>query len=222
MILTYEQLLEAFDRTDAKIAATIEAAKIAFEATKATFAAIADAQAKTDAQMARTDEQMARTEAQMARTDAQIAKSDAKLDRLAALYGGLSDNQGSVAEEFFFNSLRANPVIGNIRFDRVTPHLIVGTRAKQAEFDMVLVNGNAIAIVEIKHKAHLSALDQLDKQMHRYREVFPEHASYQLYGGIAALSVPEATVQAAHERGLFVLKQKGDVFTADAQAMRAF
>jgi hypothetical protein len=54
--------------------------------------------------------------------------------------------------------------------------------------------GNSIALLEVKHKAHSLALDQLEKQMKRYREVFPEHASYKLYGG-AGLSVPDETVQ---------------------------
>jgi hypothetical protein len=156
------------------------------------------------------------------KTELQMAQTDAKLNRLATLYGGVAENQGSVAEEFFFNSLNANPVIGGIKYDRVTPHLVVGTKGKQAEFDLVLVNGNSIALIEIKHKAHVSGLDQLEKQIKRYREAFPEHASYKLYGGIAGLSVPDDTVQEAHRRGLFVLKQQGNVFAVDAQAMRAF
>jgi hypothetical protein len=150
------------------------------------------------------------------------AQTDIKLNKLADLYGGVADNQGSAAEEFFFNSLNANPVIGGIKYDRVTPNVIVGSKGKQAEFDMVLVNGNSVALLEVKHKAHLSALDQLEKQIKRYRELFPEHASYKLYGGIAGLSVPEDTVHEAHKRGLFVLKQQGDVFAVDAEAMRAF
>ena len=157
-----------------------------------------------------------------AEADKRSAIFDAKLDRLEALYGNVADNQGSVAEEFFYNSLNANPVIGSVKYDRVTPNLIVGAKGKQAEFDLVLVNGNSVAIVEIKHKAHLSALDQLEKQLVRYREIFPEHASYKLYGGIAGLSVPTNVEQEAHHRGLFVLKQQDNVMTADTQTMRAF
>jgi hypothetical protein len=47
-----------------------------------------------------------------------------------------------------------------------------------------------------------------------------EHTSYKLYGGIAGLSVPEETIEEAHKRGVFVLKQIGNVFAVDAQAMR--
>ena len=44
----------------------------------------------------------AKTDVQLAATDAQLAKTGVKLDRLAELYGGVSSNQGSAAEEFFY------------------------------------------------------------------------------------------------------------------------
>jgi hypothetical protein len=127
-----------------------------------------------------------------------------------------------MAEEFFFNSLNANPVIGGVQYDRITPHLIVGAKGKQTEFDLVLVNGNSVALIEAKSRARLTALDQLEKQLKRYRAAFPEHASHKLYGGTAGLSAPEETIEEAHKRWMLVLKQKGDVFAVDAEAMRAF
>ena len=48
----------------------------------------------------KTDEQIAKTDAQLAKTDAQLAKTDAKLDRIAEMLGGVSNNQGKIAEEF--------------------------------------------------------------------------------------------------------------------------
>lgn len=188
--------------------------------------AVSESQAETEQKFQALAQAQAKTEAQFALTEAQMAASDArfeaKLDRLSALYGGVADNLGSVAEEFFYNSLCRNPVIGDIKYDRVSPNVIAGNKGKQVEFDMVLVNGNSVALLEVKHKAQLSALDQLEKQIKRYREVFPEHANYKLYGGVAGLSVPSDTVEEAHKRGMFVLKQQGDVFAVDTEAMRAF
>ena len=154
--------------------------------------------------------------------DKRSAALDAKLAELSKFYGGVADNQGSAAEEFFFNSLKAKPVIGGIKYDEVKPNICVDIKGKQAEFDLRLINGNSVAIVEVKHKAHLSGLEQLQKQLVRYRKAFPEHASYKLYGGIAGLSVPEDVAKEAHQRGFFVLKQQGKVITADTKAMRAF
>jgi hypothetical protein len=176
---------------------------------------------RLDAAQLKTDAQLAKTDAQLAKTDAQLAKTSAKLDKLATIIGGMSANQGDVAEEFFYNSLLANPIIGGISYDRVQANTLAGKKGKQKEFDLVLVNGNSVALIEVKYKAHLSDLEQAQAQVQQYRDLFPEHSRYAIYSGIAALSIPDEVIQGAHEKGLFVLKQVGDIMQIDGQAMRA-
>jgi hypothetical protein len=136
--------------------------------------------------------------------------------------GNIGENQGSVAEEFFYNSLSDKPTVGGISFDRVIKNVGAGKPGNQIEFDIVMHNGAAMAIVEVKYKVHPNSLDQIEKHMRRYRELFPEYKDYKLYGGVAGFSVPEDVVEQARERGLFVLQRKGDVVEADAASMRAF
>lgn len=179
-------------------------------------------QAATTLAQAATTLAQAKTDAQMAKTDAQMAKTDEKLNRLSELYGGVSSNQGSAAEEFFFNTLTANPEVGGITFDRVTPHVMPATKNKQGEFDIVMVNGSSVAVIEVKYKVHPSDIDKAAKNLKRYRDFFPEHKNYALYGGIAGFSVPPDAVKAAKEKGMFVLKRVGEVLKTDAKEMRAF
>jgi hypothetical protein len=148
--------------------------------------------------------------------------TDARFDKLAAKYGGLSDNLGSAAEEFFYNSLESAPMVGGIRFDAVHAKVFGGKMGKQSEYDIVLVNGATAAIVEVKYKVHPSALDQLEAQLHKYKEHFPEHKDFALYGGIAGMSIPDEVVVQAKARGMFVLKCKGELLETDSSAMRAF
>lgn len=178
-------------------------------------ASLASSQAKTDAQLAKTD-------AQLAKTDAQLAKTDAKLDRLANLYGGVADNQGSAAEEFFFNSLSQSKQIGSIHFDAVLPKVYGGKIGAQQEYDLVLLNGDSAAIVEVKYKVHPSSLEQLQKQLALFKVHFPEHKDVKLYGGVAGFSVPDEVTEQAHASGYFVLKRQGETFAVDAQKMKAF
>jgi hypothetical protein len=178
-------------------------------------AGLAVAQAKTDAQMAKTD-------AQMAKTDAQMAKTDAKLDKLTALCGGIASNQGSVAEEFFFNSLVSEPFLGDIQFNRITPQLIVGRKGKQSEYDIVMVNGASVGIVEVKYKAHMNDLEQVHAQIVRFKRDCPEFKHYTIYGGIAGLSVPKDVSKAAKAQGLFVLKRKGEKLNIQIDGMKGF
>ena len=163
------------------------------------------AQAKTDAQLAKTD-------AQLAKTDAQLAKTDAKLDRLADMYGGVGNNQGRVAEEFYYNSLKHNPVLNGIRFDFIDKNV---TRAKagiEEEYDLLLVNGEDVFIVEVKYRLHPKDIDRLlGRKLGNFPKLFPEYGSYRLHPVLATFSVDDEVRDMALERGVLVLQRRGDV-----------
>ena len=222
------------DRIDAQIAAS--AARIDAQQAK-TDAQIAASAARVDAQMAKTDEKLNRLSElygiASGKTDEKLnrlselygiasGKTDEKLNRLSELYGGVSSNLGSAAEEFFFNTLKAHPEVGGITFDRVTPNVMPAKKTKQGEFDIVLVNGSSVAVVEVKFKVHPSDIPKAAKNLKRYREFYPEHKNFKLYGGIAGFSVSPDAVAAAKEQGFFVLKRVGTVLKTDAKEMRAF
>jgi len=135
--------------------------------------------------------------------------------------GAMASNQGDVAEEFFYNSLKDKPQVGGISFDTITPILIIGTKQASNEFDIVLVNGQSVALVEVKYKAHVNDLDQLQRQIDRYRQLRPEHKDYKIFGGIAGFNVPLDVVKMAQERGMFVLQRKGEVIDSATEGMRA-
>ncbi len=170
----------------------------------------------------RLDAQQLKTDAQLAKTDAQLAKTDARLDRLGVMYGGVSENQGAAAEEFFFNSLSQSKQIGNIHFDDVQQKVYGGRIGAQQEYDLVLLNGDSAAIVEVKYKVHPSSLEQLQKQLSLFKVHFPEHQHMKLYGGVAGFSIPAEVASKAHAKGYFVLKRQGESFAVDAQSMKAF
>jgi hypothetical protein len=209
-----------------------------------------DAQlAKTDAQLAKTDAQLAKTDAQLeklgrrvdevcarvdsvcarvdsvcARVDSVCARVDsvcARVDSVCAQLGGIANNQGDVAEEFFYHALEKHPVIGGVHFDRVEHKVYVGRKQQRVEFDVLLYNGNSLAIVEVKYKVHLSALNQLERLIENYRTIYPEYGNYKIYAGIAGLSVPAEVIEQAHSKGFFVLKQQGEAIVVDSAHMRS-
>ncbi len=148
-------------------------------------------------------------------------KTATQFDTMKKMLDGVSKNQGSVAEEYFYKSLSKLPSLGGIRFDRVTPHFVAGRKGKQQEYDVVLVNGNSVAVVEVKYKAHVNDLPQVHAQVARFKEDCPEFKNYAIYGGIAGLSVPDEVTKAALAQGLFVLSREGRALTVQAQGMRA-
>jgi hypothetical protein len=64
--------------------------------------------------------------------------------------------------------------------------------------------------------------DHLEKNLKRYRDVFPQHKNYKLYGGIAGFSIAPDVTKEAKRRGMFVLKRKGELITSDIKEMKAF
>jgi hypothetical protein len=174
-----------------------------------------------------TDQELRDLVAQLAisqaKTDEQIAATDRKLKELSTMLGGVANSQGEAAEEFFINTVSQHPVINGIRFDSLHPNLIVMKDDKKfAEFDMVLVNGKAAALFEVKHKPSVKDLEQVLLALKKYREAFPQHAKYKLYGGIAGFTVSKAVVNAAQKHGLFVLKRSGNVFESQNKMLHSF
>ena len=82
------------------------------------------------------------------RLEASQEKSDRRLDKVAKLVGNISNNQGDIAEEFFYNSLKAKPSMAGINYDFIEPNAHRSKNNIEDEYDILLVNGNNIAIVE--------------------------------------------------------------------------
>ena len=175
---------------------------------KALVASLAVAQQKTDEQMTRTDEQI------LSLLKSQ-KETDRKLEKASELLGNIGRNQGDVAEEFFFNSLVDDPHLGGIHFDDISKNDYKQRGKLQEEYDIVMTNGNAIGIVEVKYKAHENDLSKLERKMRNFKTLFPVYENYKLYGAIASFHINDDAKKDALERGFFVLQRKGEVVQTD-------
>ncbi len=164
----------------------------------------------------------ARTELEQKETARIVRELTQSIKDTRSEVDGVGKSQGMVAEEFYANTLTLNPQIGKLKFDQVQTNVKIGKGHDEAQFDVMLINGNSVAIVEVKYRAQLKNLKQLDNQMIEFRKRMPAYDKYKLYGGIAGFSVPDDVVQSAHDKGYFVLKRTGDAFAVDTQGMKAF
>jgi len=169
----------------------------------------------TDEQMKHTDEQLKRTDEQLKRTDEQLKRTDEKLERIGVLAGNIGKNQGDVAEEFFCNSLIKDNHLGDMRFEDVTKNMGKHRGKTQEEYDLVLTNGDSIAVVEVKYKVHIDDLDKLDRKMKHFKTLFPIYNKYKQYGAIATFHINDDVKEDALERGYFVLQRSGDLVQSE-------
>ena len=228
-VFTKEEILELFSENNKAIAETNKAiaetnkgiAELK-ESQKKTDEQIAktsreiselkESQKKTDAQLAKTDAQLAKTDAQLAETAKQLAETDASLKRLGKYHGGLSNNVGSATEEYFYNILNKKRILNGIRFDSVQRNWGKKGDKQNDEFDIVMLNGTAISVIEVKLQAHKDDIDKiLTKQKKRFNEIFPEYKDYEQHWALATFSIDDELRKKAVASGLTVLQRKGDL-----------
>ena len=153
------------------------------------------------------------------KTDEQMKKTDKKLDKLLAshkklgkMVGGMSNNQGDIAEEFFYNSLSHKPNFAGIKYDFVDKNI---TRKKgniEDEYDLVMVNGKDVAIIEVKYKSHLDDVDRLlNKKYKNFKILYPEYKDYTHHLGLASFNINDDVRNKALNNNIILLQRKGDL-----------
>jgi len=149
-------------------------------------------------------------------TDEQMKRTDKKLERVGIKLGNIGRNQGDVAEEFFYNSLINDLHLGSIQFEDITKNMEKHRGKIQEEYDLFLTNGKAIAVIEVKYKAHINDLDKLDRKVANFKKLFPIYKDFNLYGGLASFHINDDAKEEALSRGYFVLQRSGDVVCTES------
>jgi hypothetical protein len=169
-----------------------------------------------------TSQQMKETDRQMKETDRRMGKTDKKLDRLGEILGGVSNNQGAVTEEFFFNSLSKDIHLGLIYFDDITMSSHKRRGNIEEEYDLLLTNGDAIGIIEVKYKLHENDLAKLERKLSNFKLLYPMYENYTLYGAMASFHVNNDAKKAVLEGGYFLLQRQGDLIQTDSGNIKTF
>ena len=93
------------------------------------------------------------------------------------MYGGVSNSQGAVAEEFYYNSLKDKPVLIGMNFDSIYKNIAGNRHGVEDEFDLVSVNRDNVFVLEIKYKAHPRDLARLLRKSEEF-----QYAASAVYG----------------------------------------
>ena len=187
-----------------------------------------DAQmAENAAQMAKTDAQMAENAAQMAKTDAQIARTDKEINKLLRSTKELHSNvrnEAEACEQRFIASLRRQKlVIAGVTFDEIYSNQKKDRKGEHIELDGLLVNGDSIAILEVKKRLHLNDVEKVrDNLIGRFRKLYPEHQNKRLMVLVAGDNINNDAAAAALEAGFIVLSFKARRLQMQDQQLRYY
>jgi len=76
---------------------------------------------------------------------------------------------------------------------------------EEMEIDLLLVDGDAIVVVEVKSTLRVEDVRDLLDDLATFADFFPQYRGYRLYGAVAALAMEEEADRYAYRQGLFVL-----------------
>ena len=177
---------------------------------------------ETDRHLKETDRQMKETDRQMKETDMQLRE---KFSDLKDYVGNVGQNNGAVAESFFYNTLANNMKLGDFTFDFIEANVERQNRRQniKGEYDIILHNSHVITIVETKYKVHPNDIKKLkEKKLPMFSRLYPDKKDFTLYGAIAGMAFPKKVKELALEQGLFVLTQGGGNIHVEKRNIQKF
>ena len=150
---------------------------------------------------------------QMLELKAQMTKTDKEIDKLLRSSRELHShvrNDADTCEQRFIDGLKLhNLAIAGVTFDEIYPNNQKERKGHNIELDALLVNGDSVAILEVKKKLHLNdVLKVRDSLIGRFRNLYPEHQAKRLMVLVAGESVNNDAATAALEAGFVVLSFK--------------
>ncbi|MFA5776512.1 MAG: hypothetical protein WC988_03100 [Patescibacteria group bacterium] len=130
------------------------------------------------------------------------------LEKLEEQHGNLANNVADAVEDAVYYNLEARKRLGGLKFDTVIRH---AKDLRGKEYDVVMQNGENVAVVEVKHKVHINDIDKLvGDTLPKFRKGYSaDLKNVNVFGAIAGMSFPPDFKKKAEEAGLFVLTQNG-------------
>ena len=151
------------------------------------------------------------------------ADYDRRIKKLEELTGSWAYNHGSFAEEYFFNSFEnGKQNFFGEKFDKVKKKLTNFWQGIEDEYDIVLYNHSAVALIEVKYKAHENDIPKVLKKAETFRILFPNYKDFKIYLGLASLSFYPELEQECIQEGIAIIKQVGDTVIINDAHLKTF
>ena len=159
------------------------------------------------------------------KTDIKLQKLSEKVDATTKNVNGIAKSNGMVAEETIFNSLDKDKIFGGIKFDEIERNVKLKSKMLnlQGEYDILLINGDTIAIIEAKWRVRPEDITKLTtKQVTNFRNIFPMFADYKIVLGIGGMAFEDNSENIAKASGVGVIKVLTDSVEFYTEGMRVY
>jgi hypothetical protein len=195
-----------------------------FESVWAALDKVAESQKETKQLFKETDRQFKETDRQFKETKQLFKETDRFLKEVGRQIVGISSSNGAAANEFFYNTLyNGDRKLFGEAFDDVFKEEKRKTKKGfEDEYDIMLFNGQAVCIVEVKYKADSDDVLQVLRKEKTFRVNFPDYKDKKLYLALASMSFHKLTEQACEKEGIAIIKQVGDKVIISDKNLKVF
>ena len=150
------------------------------------------------------------------------AKFEKRWKKIEELTGSWANNHGAFAEEYFFNAFEnGQQTFFGEKFDEIEKNL-KSVKPIKDEYDIVLINGKSIGIIEVKYKAHENDIPIVVKKADTFRVNYPCFSNHQIYLGLASMAFYGELEEACINQGIAIIKQVGDTVVINDAHLKMF
>ena len=181
--------------------------------------------AEADKRNAEADKRNAEADKRSAEADKRSAETSRQIKELKEMIGGMANSNGMFAEEFFFNAIdNSDKKLFGEQFHECISSVKRYNKGKQkrSEQDVLLVNCNSVAIVEVKYKARKEDIQKLIDRPPVFKVLYPEYQTHRIYLGLAAMSFDAGVEDETIKNGIAIIKQVGDTIVISDENLKVF
>ena len=149
--------------------------------------------------------------------DKKFSETDRLIKANARQIGGIDKTLGEATEELIYNTLDKNKSFCGIEFYDIDRNMKKHSKLlnQKGEFDIVLRNGDTLALIEVKHTLRVRNVTKLaESHVENFRKLFPEFNNYKIILGVGAMNFEDNAEGNAEEEaiknGIGIIKVVGD------------
>ena len=160
-----------------------------------------------------------------ARSEEEMRDHDKRMKALEKHIGGLANNQGDFAEEYFFSSFRKGiSTFFGEEYDSIESRKRkkIKNSGIDVEYDIQMFNCISVGLIETKYKVIFDDIKKAIIKVGMFREAFPQFAKHKLYLGIASMIFEKRVEDECIRQGIAVIKQVGDNVVIKDKNLRQF
>jgi len=176
--------------------------------------------AEYDALMKASNEKYEKSRAD---ADREMRELRASIKEVNSAIGGITNSNGFFAEQYFFNSFenKKQTFFGE-SFDAIQKNVKSVVVGINDEYDIMMINGAAAGIVEVKYRARLEDIPRIINKANTFRVNFPQYQNHRIYLALATMIFNDRIEDECKKAGIAIVKQVGETIIINDEHLKVF